>query len=154
VLVYFLIYLIIQGINKQALRHNMQLIKTRITTVYIREDGVLVLDILPNEVFSKTDAEHVIAAAGELGKGKKLRNLILVGEHSIADIEAIKLSCSQEGCIYKLADAFVISSLPQKLIANFYMRVVKPFVPTRFFTKREDAEKWLSEIAVEKEVSV
>ncbi|HTA60954.1 MAG TPA: hypothetical protein VK835_00800, partial [Bacteroidia bacterium] len=104
----------------------MRLIETRITTMYLREDNVLVLDIKPNQVFSKHDAYEVIAAAGEIGKGKKFRNLILVGEHSIADIEAIKLSCSAAGCIYKIADAFVINSLPQKLIANFYMRVVKP----------------------------
>jgi len=73
----------------------------------------------------------------------------LVGEHTIADIEAVKLSCSEKGSIYKLVDAFVISSLPQKLIANFYIRVIKPVTPTRFFTKLEDAEKWLAEVEIE-----
>ncbi|MFI5142235.1 MAG: hypothetical protein ACHQII_07760 [Bacteroidia bacterium] len=130
----------------------MKTIEIRITTIYVREDGVLVLDIKPNQVFSKIDAEDAIAVAGKLGEGKKFRNLILVGEHTIADIEAVKLSCSEEGSIYKLADAFVIHSLPQKLIANFYMKVVKPVTPTRFFTKVEDAEKWLAEISIEMEV--
>ena len=129
----------------------MKPIETRITSLYVREDGVLVLDIKPNQVFNKRDAEEAIAAAYAIGKGKRFKNLILVGEHTIADIEAVKLSCSKKGSIYKLADAFVINSFPQKLIANFYMRVVKPVIPTRFFTKREDAEKWLSEVAVEKE---
>lgn len=50
--------------------------------------------------------------------------------------------------------AIVIHSLAQKLIANFYMKVVKPYTPTRFFTAKEDAEKWLAEVDVEKEVSV
>ncbi|HXD94546.1 MAG TPA: hypothetical protein VNX01_15175 [Bacteroidia bacterium] len=129
----------------------MKPVETRITTVFEREDGVLVLDIKPNQVFSRRDAEEAIAAAYAIGKGKKFKNLILVGEHTIADIEAVKLSCSAKGSIYKLVDAFVINSLPQKLIANFYMKVVKPYTPTRFFTKREDAEKWLVEVVVEKE---
>ena len=132
----------------------MKPIETRITSLYVREDGVLVLDIKPNQVFSKRDAEEVIAAAYAIGKGKKFKNLILVGEHSIADIEAVKLSCSDAGSVYKLADAFVINSLPQKLIANFYMKVVKPVTPTRFFTTREEAEKWLAEVVVEKEAAV
>lgn len=132
----------------------MKKIEGRITTLYVREDDVLVLDIKPNQVFNVSDVHEAIAAAKEFGGGKKFRNLILVGEHSIADIEAVKLSCSEAGSIYKLADAFVISSFPQKLIANFYMKVVKPVTPTRFFTKREDAEKWLIEIAVEEEVAV
>jgi len=132
----------------------MKSIETRITSLYVREDGVLVLDIKPNQVFSKRDAEEVIAAAYAIGKGKKFKNLILVGEHTIADIEAVKLSCSEKGSIYKLADAFVINSFPQRLIANFYMKVVKPITPTRFFTKCEDAEKWLAEVVAEKEAVV
>jgi|ERR1700757_706053 len=129
----------------------MKPIETRITSMYVREDGILVLDIKPNQVFSKRDAEEAIATAYEIGKGKKFKNLILVGEHTIADIEAVKLSCSAKGSVYKLVDAFVIHSLAQKLIANFYMKVVKPYTPTRFFTTKEDAEKWLGEVEVEKE---
>lgn len=124
----------------------MKPIETRITTIYVREDGVLVLDIKPNQVFSKRDAEEAIAAAYTIGKGKKFKNLILVGEHTIADIEAVKLSCSAKGSAYKLADAFVINNLPQKLIANFYIKVVKPYTSTHFFTKQGDAEKWLAEV--------
>ena len=39
----------------------------------------------------------------------------------------------------------VTKSLPQKLIANFIIRFQKPLVPTRTFSKLEEAEKWLSE---------
>jgi len=38
----------------------------------------------------------------------------------------------------------VTKSLPQKLIANFIVSFQKPLVPTRTFSKLEDAEKWLS----------
>ena len=129
----------------------MQVVETRITTLYLRDDGILVLDIKANQVFNYKDAEEAIKAAGEIGKGKKFKNLILVGEHTIADIEAVKLSCSAKGSVYKLVDAFVINSLPQKLIANFYMKVVKPYALTRFFTNIDEAEKWLAAITIENE---
>jgi len=41
----------------------MKPIETRITTIYVREDGILVLDIKPNQVFARKDAEEAIAAA-------------------------------------------------------------------------------------------
>jgi hypothetical protein len=41
------------------------------------------------------------------------------------------------------ADAFVIYSLPQKLVGNFYLKVNKPPVPTRFFKTPEEAIRWL-----------
>ncbi len=141
--------MVVQFIKSKCTKLYMKPIETRITTLYVREDGISVLDIKPNEMFNLKDAEEAIAAAYAIGKGKKFKNLILVGEHTIADIEAVKLSCSEKGSVYKLADAFVINSLPQKLIANFYIRVVKPVTPTRFFTKPEDAEKWLAEIETE-----
>jgi hypothetical protein len=41
------------------------------------------------------------------------------------------------------AEAFVIQSFAQKLIANFFIKVDKPKVPMNFFLKKEEAEKWL-----------
>jgi len=132
--------------------NNTEYIKTRISAVYLRPDGVLHVAIKTHEMFTKRDAEELIAAAGKIGQGKKFKNLIVVGEHTIADIEAIKLACSVEGSIYKIVDAFVIKSMAQKIIANFYLKVIKPVTPTRFFTNLEDAEKWLAEVDVEKEL--
>jgi len=56
------------------------------------------------------------------------------------------LSCSKSGSKYKIADAFIIHTLSQKIIANFYLKIQKPVVPTKFFSNSMDAEKWLLEI--------
>ncbi len=50
---------------------------------------------------------------------------------------------SEEGLRYSAAEAFVIKSLAHKLLANFYLKVNKPSVPTKFFGKKKDAENWL-----------
>lgn len=43
------------------------------------------------------------------------------------------------------AEAFVIKSVPQRLLGNFYMRNLKPIVPAKVFTEKEEATKWLLE---------
>ncbi len=44
---------------------------------------------------------------------------------------------------YRIADAFLVRSLPVRLIANFFINVTKPKVNTRLFTDEPAAVKWL-----------
>lgn len=118
-------------------------IKTRISQVSLRDDGILFIDIAKEEQFTIDDMKELIEAAKEIGGGKKFLNLIIVGHNTLPDKEARELSTSSEGSIYKLADAFVISSLAQALIANFYLKINKPVVPTKFFKTETDAIAWL-----------
>ena len=43
----------------------------------------------------------------------------------------------------KLAEAFVIRNLSQRILANFYLRIFRPGCPTEVFSTEEDAEKWI-----------
>lgn len=122
----------------------------RISKIALRTDGILHIDIKANELFQAGDFNEVMDAAFKIGKGKKFYNLITVGEYTIADHAARVLSTSKEGSYYKLADAFVINSLPQKLVANFYMNFHKPFVPTRFFNSKSEALAWLRNLELNK----
>jgi len=44
---------------------------------------------------------------------------------------------------YQESEAFVISGLGQKLLANFYLKVIKPKVKSKFFTNFQSALQWL-----------
>lgn len=123
-------------------------IQTRITEVYLREDNILQINIKKDEEFVLSDTLEVINAAKEIGGGKKFKNLIIVGHNTLADNEARKLSTSHEGSLYKLADAFVISSMAQAIVANFYMKINKPVVPTKFFKTEKDALSWLNNLEI------
>ncbi len=49
------------------------------------------------------------------------------------------------------AEAFIIHSTTQRLLANLYfLRIRKPPVPAAYFKKVEDAEKWLNKFRVKK----
>lgn len=120
-----------------------EIVQTRISKVYLREDDILQIDIDADKQFDKNDYQDLVDAARKIGMGRKFRNLIVVGEHTIPDAETRDISCSEIGSRFKIADAFVINSTVQAMIANVYMRIHQPFVPTRFFKNIEEAEKWL-----------
>ena len=120
-------------------------VNTRISSVSVREDGILYIDIKPDCDFTLTDFNELVDAAYVLGDGKKFLNLIHVGNHTVPDNEARIASCSAEGSKYKVADAFVITSTAQALVANFYMKFNAPFVPTKFFKHEDDALEWLQQ---------
>lgn len=44
---------------------------------------------------------------------------------------------------YQQSEAFIISGLGQKLMANFYLKVMAPKVPTRMFNTFQSSLEWL-----------
>ena len=51
--------------------------------------------------------------------------------------------------MFTLADSFVIHSLAQKILANFYLKISKPVLPTKVFNKPDEAEAWLQTLDAE-----
>lgn len=121
-------------------------IQCDISEVTLLDDDILLIDIQPEKEFRLKDFWQLFEAAKEMGQGRKFYNLVLVGIHSLPSHKAREASTSKEGSLYKIADAFVIHSPAQKMVANFYMKFHKPCVPTKFFTDRNKAEKWLQEL--------
>jgi hypothetical protein len=44
---------------------------------------------------------------------------------------------------HKIAEAFVVKNLGQRILANFYLRISRPSCPTEVFTTEEEAVKWV-----------
>jgi hypothetical protein len=44
----------------------------------------------------------------------------------------------------KVAEAFVVKNLSQRIIANFYLRVSRHTCPTEVFNEEQDAIKWIN----------
>ena len=133
--------------NSKSTNTYSKSLKTRISTLNIREDDILQIDVADNEQFEEFDMQELLNAVYELGNGKQCKSLVRVGEYTLAKVEAMKLCCSPVGCRYKIATAFVIHSFAQRLLGNFYMYTLRPSTPTRFFTCKEEAEIWLKNVA-------
>ena len=124
----------VDSINKIELSHS---------EVILREDGILQIVVKDNvDVGIEECIELTNAFQALIGK-KKVPLLHVVGNYVNMDKEAREYSASEAGLRYSIAEAFVINSLPNKIIANFYMRINKPSVPTKFFGSIREAEEWL-----------
>ncbi len=50
-----------------------------------------------------------------------------------------------DGAKYLSAAAILVKSEINKFLANIYIRFNKPKIPTKFFTKRDEAIRWVSQ---------
>ncbi len=113
------------------------------STVSLRSDGIMHLDLHPKTIFMLKDAWEIIKTIERIGHGKRFPNLLTARGFLNVHRDARVLSASEEGNLYTLADALVVNSTALKLLANFYISFNKPVKPTKIFNSEEKAVEWL-----------
>lgn len=126
-----------------ALHHTAKSIDLSHSRVMLREDGILELHTNNEHVYSIEDTKENVESFGRLTGGKKAPVLIIGGSFTSISKETRIFMASEESLKYSAAEAFLLKSLAQKILINFYIRVDKPLVPTRVFTDKEKAIEWL-----------
>lgn len=76
---------------------------------------------------------------------KRLKRLVVAGRHTDLTKEARKYGEKEnerrkDTCV---AEAMVVYTFVQKMIANFYLKYIKDLYPTKSFTDIEQAREWL-----------
>jgi len=112
------------------------------TLVLLRPDGIIQVNC-SDCTYNKQDIIDVTQAQVELSKGEKKLLLVIGSEDTNVESEAREFMAKEENTMYSIAEAYVIKSLGQRILVNFYIKVSKPKVPTMFFSNVNDAEKWL-----------
>lgn len=110
----------------------------------LRADNVLVMYCDEDTTFDENHLKVVVKVTGEMTNGTKCGNLIIAGKYSSVTSEARDFIATDEAIKYTLAEVYVIQSLAQRILGNFYLKFYKPRVPTKIFTDIQKAEKWLS----------
>ena len=116
--------------------------------LFLLENGVL--KVVVTEKFSMS-LEQVIALVEGLerfAEGVSYPTLIVSDRLTTPTPEARSYMAGEGRTYFTMADAFLIRSLPQRLIGNFYLRFDRPPVPTRLFTDEQAALKWLENVRV------
>lgn len=111
-------------------------------SVKIHELGFYQLDIFNNVEILTEDVKMVVEAQRKLS-GIKMPTLVVCAEFASTNSDVMKYISKNEHFPYSKAGAFVINSMSQKLLANFYLKINVPQRPTRFFNDKEEAIKWL-----------
>ncbi|HQQ95467.1 MAG TPA: hypothetical protein PLQ93_13015 [Bacteroidia bacterium] len=90
------------------------------------------------------EIEEMIRYARELMGDKKHLCVVDFGTSVMSTAEArVRYAESEYIRRYRLADAFLVKSLPIRIVANFFIRVTRPKIKTRLFTSEEEAVDWL-----------
>ena len=110
--------------------------------VCINDYGFYLVSVNETEEFSVEDLKKLVGAQKELGS-EKLPVLVLCAEHATTNSDLLSYISKNENNPYSKADAFVIRSMAQKILANFYIKINKPERPTKFFNDKNEAINWL-----------
>lgn len=119
-------------------------ITTKTAELSYDERGFLRINFLNNhEIFDLAEAEAQIEAGHQIMKGVKAPVLVDARDSfQVPSKEAKELLAKNE---YKTAEAILTNSLPQSVIGNFYMRIVKKSnsTPIKLFINEKKAIAWL-----------
>jgi Icc-related predicted phosphoesterase len=110
----------------------------------LRNDQIVEFHLEDNFYFTLKESLEMNEALIKITKSVSHKIIVIAGDLSLNDSDSRNFSSTKKAADPILAISLVTKSLPQKLIANFIVSFQKPLVPTRTFSKLEDAEKWLS----------
>jgi len=114
-------------------------------SVKIKEEDFYEIEVFNEKKFRFQKIEELIGAQESLG-AKKIPVLVLCEEFASTDTTFARHLAQNKNNPYSKADAFVINSMAQKIIANFYLKISTPERPTKFFRDKTEAINWLKTI--------
>ncbi|MGL5888857.1 MAG: hypothetical protein ACRC3B_03180 [Bacteroidia bacterium] len=109
---------------------------------------IVYVEARAGSVFDVQEAlENKEASLCLVGDGKKI-TLLFTSDGNITTTPAMRtLSASAEYNDNLYAVALLSTNSAMKILGNFYLRLSRPAVPTRFFSKKESAVEWLKTYA-------
>lgn len=113
-------------------------------SIQILEPGYYEIFVNENVEFSVDDFQQLLESQKKLG-GKQLPVLIICSNHVSTDIELLKSLSKNANNPFTKADAFVITSMAQRILGNFYVKINKPERPTKLFSDKSEALGWLKQ---------
>ena len=93
--------------------------------------------------FTTHDASELLETGWKLSDGKRMCNLFVVEKTMLPNEEVISFITSPGVSDFTIAQAFVIGSLPQRLLGNFLIRFKSPKYPMKLFNNVDAAIIWL-----------
>lgn len=108
----------------------------------ILEEGILQLNL--SDISYEIDhLDEIHEATKLLCRGEKILQLINTTPYSSVSTEARRKMGGPKYTAYSRAEAFVIHSLAQRILGNYYLKFDRPVVPTKLFTDYNKAMAWL-----------
>lgn len=120
-----------------------QSIETSVGTLTLIEPFITKLTIKEGITFDVKETYEIRSANLALTDGGPFCILLDAQEFFTSTAEARQLSASKEFSKGRIAIAMLMTSLPLRMLGNFFIKFNKPASPTKIFTNEADAIKWL-----------
>ena len=112
--------------------------------IYI-ENGIVFGEYKNNLDIDLNAAKQIVELRLAISKGKSYPLFIDARNARSSTKAARDYLASTEATHDIKAGAFYVDSSLNKIIVNFFLSISKPNVPTKLFTNKEDAIKWLQQ---------
>jgi hypothetical protein len=116
---------------------------TKKASIMMLEGNIVKMRVFDNEELEAEDISEIHQAKLSLVGNSTHSVLLISGEHTTITREARELAAKPEYALNRRAKAIVISSIAQRIIGNYFLKVNKPRGLVKLFTSEEAAVKWL-----------
>jgi len=120
------------------------------TLEYNEQKNILFYRVKQEQTVDVAEIKEMLEYVQEFMGSKKHFAVIDFGGNLTSSTEARQIYADAEYIQkWRIADAFLVKSLPVRLIANFFINVTKPKVKTKLFTDEAKAIEWLESLQKE-----
>ena|ERR1700752_4493083 len=121
-------------------------VETRTATVFLLKDNFVKMIMKEDVVLDLDDMKENHEAENKVNNNKPHVILVDTRLNSISSDEARKFSTGDEPTKYRIAVAILFEGLSGRIVANSYLNLYNPKVPTQKFTDENEAVHWLESI--------
>lgn len=116
-----------------------------------RDDDIIFFKYAPKLEMDMEAAKDIVRNRLEYTQNKPTYTIIDFTNVHLVSKEAREYMNDPEGGLKGiLGGAFLSNNLVTTLFINLYLKINKPTVPAKFFTKKEEAVNWLTELKANK----
>ena len=116
---------------------------SRIARLWVGEDGIVRIIYMPDAEVTLEDAREIMDVYHKLRKGRRLPLFIDTRTMKSFARGARHLFAGEEAQGCASAAAIIVGSPVTKVLANFYLGLSKPRLPSRLFSSEDEALVWL-----------
>lgn len=122
------------------------MIERQESTVTILDEDILLINVRQNYNFTLRDFKELKIASIRLAKHKGVYSIIDIGEKTIPDKEAREACSFETGNGWIKAEAIVVHSLGQRIVARHNLKQKRDKYPVKLFTNIEKAKGWINRV--------
>jgi hypothetical protein len=113
------------------------------------EDDILLVKMKEGINLDQAEMEQLLKQAVEFTSPNKYFAIIDTTALYDSTPESRSFYAESDYSNYRYADAFIVNSLPMRLLVNFFITFNKPKIPSKMFNNEESALNWIQSLKKE-----